>query len=160
MSRSNRKSKSEMSRQGCCGGGGGKKWSKTRRSKEEDFLNESENMSSTLGAEAAAAAAAEYENSGSSEEEAETEENREDTKFPFDLAMWDLNQCDPKKCSGRKLARLGFVRPLKLSQRFSGIVLTPVASKCIGPDDREIIESSGLGVVRELYNIYPSKILI
>lgn len=48
---------------------------------------------------------------------------------------------------GRKLARLGFVRTLKLTQRFTGIVLTPVATKCIGPDDRHIIETSGLGVV-------------
>ena len=35
----------------------------------------------------------------------------------------------------------------RLTQRFNGIVLTPVATKCIGPDDRYIIESSGLGVV-------------
>lgn len=97
------------------------------------------------GAEASAAASCTIESSdGSGEEEVDEEE---ESKFPYDLAMWDLNQCDPKKCSGRKLARLGFVRPLKLSQRFTGVVLTPVGSKCIGPDDREIIESSGLGVV-------------
>jgi len=70
-----------------------------------------------------------------------------DVKLGVDLAMWDVNQCDPKKCSGRKLARLGFVRLLRLNQRFSGIVLTPVATKCIGPDDRELIVNYGLGVV-------------
>lgn len=89
--------------------------------------------------------------SSGEEEEAsgsEASEEEEEGKFPYDLAMWDLNHCDPKKCSGRKLARLGFVRALKLSQRFAGIVLTPVASKCIGPDDREIIQTSGLCVVR------------
>lgn len=118
------------------------KWSKSRRSKQDDFLNESERMSS----EAAAAI------SDSSDEDdsvrSSSGEEESEVKFPYDLAMWDLSQCDPKKCSGRKLARLGFVRCLKLSQRFTGVVLTPVASKCIGPDDRDVIESSGLGVVR------------
>jgi pre-rRNA-processing protein TSR3 len=75
------------------------------------------------------------------------DESDNESKFPFNLAMWDLNQCDPKKCSGRKLARQGFVRTLKLTQRFNGVVLTPMASKCIGPDDKEIIETCGLGVV-------------
>ena len=42
---------------------------------------------------------------------------------------------------------MGFVKTLRLTQRFTGIVLTPVASKCIGPDDREIIETCGVGVV-------------
>ena len=59
----------------------------------------------------------------------------------------DLSQCDPKKCSGRKLCRLGFVKELRLNQRFNGIVLTPVATKCIGPDDKAIIENAGLAVV-------------
>jgi pre-rRNA-processing protein TSR3 len=61
--------------------------------------------------------------------------------------MWDLNQCDPKKCSGRKLGRLGLLRTLNFKERFNGIVLTPCATKCIGPDDRSIVESSGLCVV-------------
>lgn len=30
----------------------------------------------------------------------------------FTVAMWDLNHCDPKKCSGRKVSTM--MRPLKL----------------------------------------------
>lgn len=50
-------------------------------------------------------------------------------KAPFPVAMWDMDQCDPRKCSGRKLARFGLIRTLKLNQRFSGITLTPVGQK-------------------------------
>jgi pre-rRNA-processing protein TSR3 len=55
----------------------------------------------------------------------------EDPEIPYTVAMWDLEQCDPRKCSGRKLARHGLMKTLKLGQRFPGIVLTPAADKVI-----------------------------
>ena len=36
----------------------------------------------------------------------------------------DFNHCDPKRCSGKKLARFGLIRDLKVGVRFRGIVLT------------------------------------
>lgn len=43
--------------------------------------------------------------------------------------MWDVGQCDPKKCSGRKLLRHGMMKTLKLGARFAGLALTPVGTK-------------------------------
>uniref|UniRef100_A0A915IE48 RNase L inhibitor RLI-like possible metal-binding domain-containing protein n=1 Tax=Romanomermis culicivorax TaxID=13658 RepID=A0A915IE48_ROMCU len=60
--------------------------------------------------------------------------NLEDQSFPVKLAMWDFNQCDVKRCTGRKLSRLGYVKILKLGQRFGGIILTPTATICVSPD--------------------------
>ena len=40
------------------------------------------------------------------------------------LGMWDFAQCDPKRCSGRRLCRLKVIDEFKLSTRFKGIILT------------------------------------
>ncbi|XP_013412257.1 ribosome biogenesis protein TSR3 homolog [Lingula anatina] len=77
----------------------------------------------------------------------DTEDPTGHVKFPFPVAMWDLEHCDPKKCSGKKLSRLGYVKTLRLQQRFSGIILTPMGTRCVSPEDRQIITDHGLAVV-------------
>ncbi|KAI9313598.1 hypothetical protein BX666DRAFT_713246 [Dichotomocladium elegans] len=63
------------------------------------------------------------------------------------VAMWDFKHCDPKRCSGVKLARTGMLKTLKLTQRFRGIVATPVGEKAVSPADRKIVEMYGAAVV-------------
>lgn len=80
------------------------------------------------------------ENEGSSDSD-------EDVEVPFQVSMWDLSQCDPKKCTGRKLARHGLISSIKLGKRFNGIILTPVGTQCVSPQDKDIIDKHGIAVV-------------
>lgn len=85
--------------------------------------------------------------SSSSGSESSSDDDDRGTAPTFTVAMWDLNHCDPKKCSGRKLARHGLIKNLRLGQRFPGLVLTPVGTNCVSPADKEIIQANGLAVV-------------
>jgi len=61
--------------------------------------------------------------------------------------MWDMEHCDPKKCTGRKLARFKLIKVLRLGHKFSGIVLSPNGEKCVCPDDASIVSKHGIAVV-------------
>lgn len=74
-------------------------------------------------------------------------ERDKETSFPIKLAMWDFDQCDPKKCSGKKLKRLNLCRILRVGQKFNGIVISPNAKRYISPADKDIIMKSGMAVV-------------
>lgn len=63
------------------------------------------------------------------------------------LAMWDFGQCDSKRCTGRKLARLNCLKDLRTSQKFPGLIITPVGKYIVSPEDRPIVAHMGVAVV-------------
>ncbi|KAK6198130.1 uncharacterized protein RJT21DRAFT_54879 [Scheffersomyces amazonensis] len=68
-------------------------------------------------------------------------------KFPAKLAMWDFDHCDPKRCSGKKLERLGLIKNLRVGQKFAGIIVSPNGKSIVCPNDLEIVEENGAAVV-------------
>ncbi|KAI1117684.1 hypothetical protein F5Y14DRAFT_320565 [Nemania sp. NC0429] len=76
-----------------------------------------------------------------------TDDDADDTRPPFKAACWDLNHCDPKRCSGKKLIRLGLMRDLHLGQRHNGVIITPNGKHTLSPKDRDLIDLYGAAVV-------------
>ncbi|CAN0865448.1 18S rRNA aminocarboxypropyltransferase [Linum grandiflorum] len=87
----------------------------------------------------------------------------EATAPKIQLAMWDFGQCDAKRCTGRKLARFGFLKEsicftllwcwkslfceLRVSSGFGGIALSPVGTQCVSKEDHSLIQRKGMAVV-------------
>ncbi|TVY58477.1 Ribosome biogenesis protein TSR3 [Lachnellula cervina] len=65
----------------------------------------------------------------------------------FKAACWDLGHCDPKRCSGKKLMKIGLMRELHIGQKHSGVIISPNAKQTISPADRELFEQYGAAVV-------------
>jgi len=63
------------------------------------------------------------------------------------LYMVDFNQCDPKKCSGRKLESFGLLKSINHKNRFKGITLSASGTKYISKEDKDIILQYGLCVI-------------
>ncbi|KAF5350924.1 hypothetical protein D9758_010540 [Tetrapyrgos nigripes] len=73
-------------------------------------------------------------------EEGGEQEEEDGVRIEVPVAMWDFNHCDPRRCSGKKLARLGLIKELKVGQsRFRGIVVSPKGTQVISPADRDIV---------------------
>lgn len=89
----------------------------------------------------------ENDSKSSDDETSDDEKVHKNVSIKFPIAMWDLNHCDPKRCSGRKLLRHGFITNLKLGQSFKGLVLNPLGKLTVSPQDRKIIETNGIAVI-------------
>merc|ERR1712210_234607 len=52
-----------------------------------------------------------------------------------------------KRCSGRRLAKLGLLNELKLGQRFPGVCLSPRGTSTLSPADRGVMQEAGAAVI-------------
>ena len=52
-----------------------------------------------------------------------------------------------QRCSGRKLSKLNMISDLRLSQRFSGLCLSPMGVNCVSPSDKDIVSAHGVSVI-------------
>jgi pre-rRNA-processing protein TSR3 len=67
----------------------------------------------------------------------------------FTLFLYDRHDCDPKKCTGRKMAKFNLVRELNSpAQAPKGcVVLDPTAEKALSAEDRAAAAHSGILVM-------------
>ena len=72
---------------------------------------------------------------------------RDESLKGLKLRMWDFAQCDPKRCTGARLARRGVFQSMPLRQPFRGIVLSPNGTKSVSPADADILDEHGLSVI-------------
>ncbi|KAJ5996680.1 hypothetical protein N7522_008340 [Penicillium canescens] len=65
----------------------------------------------------------------------------------YKAACWDMGHCDPKRCSGKRLMKLGLMRDLHIGQRHPGVIISPNAKRIVSPADKELMEQHGAAVV-------------
>jgi len=90
-----------------------------------------------------------HENALEEHKELDSEETNNNSEQSNDIKLYmiDFNQCDPKKCSGRKLESFGLLKSINHKNRFKGITLSASGTKYISKEDRDIILQYGLCVI-------------
>jgi pre-rRNA-processing protein TSR3 len=124
------------------GGGGGGGGGSQRHHQADRSRPPAESARELEGHDSASA-----EDAGSGVEDDFDELARIDSATLPPLAMWDFEQCDAKRCTGRKLQRQGVLRVLGLGERFRGVVLSPNASQAVSPADAALVREFGAAVI-------------
>ena len=59
------------------------------------------------------------------------------------LYAYNAGQCDPKKCTARKLTRAGLIKSVNVMRKipYKTILLVPIAEKALSPADRKFTDS-------------------
>jgi pre-rRNA-processing protein TSR3 len=74
--------------------------------------------------------------------------------MPVRLYVYDEDQCDPKKCTGKKLIRFNMAQEISHIRRapYGAVVLTPFAEKSVSREDRKAAEEHGVLVMDLSWN--------
>ncbi|UKJ90380.1 hypothetical protein MACJ_001313 [Theileria orientalis] len=81
------------------------------------------------------------------EKEVKNEEVSSEAKENVRLYLWYFNQCDSKRCTGKKLVRAGLVSEISIGKRFTGIVLSPLAKTVFSREDTDLVRTRGIAVI-------------
>lgn len=66
----------------------------------------------------------------------------------INVLVYDKCQCDPKKCTAKRMVKFGLAKSVSLNSIPVGsIVLSPFAERALSPADRVHAEKSGLAVM-------------
>jgi pre-rRNA-processing protein TSR3 len=70
------------------------------------------------------------------------------------LYVYDEDQCDPKKCTGKKMVRFKLAKEVPSLRRmpYGAVILTPFSPKSISREDRAAAEAHGLVVMDMSWN--------
>jgi pre-rRNA-processing protein TSR3 len=70
------------------------------------------------------------------------------------LYVYDEGQCDPKKCTAKKMLRFGIVKPVPSPRRipYGSVVLDPMAEKAVSREDAERAQTHGITVMDLSWN--------
>lgn len=70
------------------------------------------------------------------------------------LYVYDEGQCDPKKCTAKKMIRFGIVRQIPSIKRIphGSIILDPTAEKAVSREDRDRAQAHGIVVMDLSWN--------
>jgi len=64
------------------------------------------------------------------------------------VMVYDKCQCDPRKCTAKRMIKFGLAKNVALSSIPRGaIVLSPFAAKALSPADRAIAETKGIAAM-------------
>lgn len=65
------------------------------------------------------------------------------------LFFYNGKQCDPKKCTGKKLAKFNLVKEVRTISRLprGSLVLVPTANNVLSKKDSELVEKAGLSLL-------------